>query len=72
MGVRGPAFGPPLPRDLCQILSKSMDCALRARAFTALKAGSSTLPYRHEILKNPMVRKAGPDRINFILIFILI
>jgi len=35
-GCAGASFGPPLPLDLCQILSKSRDCALRARAFTSL------------------------------------
>jgi len=27
-GFAGASFGPPLPRDLCQIISKSWDCAL--------------------------------------------
>ena len=27
-GCAGASFGPPLPQDLCQILSKSWDCAL--------------------------------------------
>ena len=51
-GCAWASFGPPLPLDLCQILSKSRDCALRARAFTSLnqsgfehgRLGQSSLP----------------------------